>query len=238
MKERFERALHITLLIFVLAAAGFLSAVTTVRIAIRGRVVTMPNLVGQSAAAAQKAVSGRGLRLRIEDRVYSTQAVNTVVRQSPPPGEDVKVSQDAHVVLSLGAQAIAIPPLEGNSLRAARIALLQAGLQLGEVSEIFVDSSEPDTVLRQNPPAGTMALSPRVDVLVSAGDRPEGYVMPAIVGMQQADAERTLTGDGLRVTKVTNILDANAPKGAVVGQKPPRGQRISRDTTVELGVSD
>ncbi len=98
LREQFERALRVTLLVFVLAAACFLSAVTTIRIAIRGRVVAMPNLIGLSASAAQRALAGHGLQLRVADRVYSTLPVNSVVRQSPPPGEQVKIQQDAHVV--------------------------------------------------------------------------------------------------------------------------------------------
>ena len=128
LRQQFERVLRATLLVFVLAAAGFLSAVTAIRIGIRGRIVAMPNLVGQPVTEAQRALAAKGLQLRIADRVYSPFPVNTVARQSPPAGEQVKVSQDAHVVLSLGPQTVRVPPLEGFSIRAGRIALLQAGL--------------------------------------------------------------------------------------------------------------
>src|SRR5579863_3584061 len=171
-RERLERVLRISLMVFVLAAAGFLSAVTTIRIAIRGRVVAMPSVVGLSASAAQRSLGTRGLQLRVADRVYSSLPVNSVVRQSPPPGEQVKIGQDAHVVLSLGPQTASVPPLEGASMRAARIALLQAGMQLGEVSELYLPGSDPDTVLRQSPPPGTSAVSPRADLLVAEGNRP------------------------------------------------------------------
>jgi serine/threonine-protein kinase len=238
MREQFERALRVTLLIFVLAAAGFLSAVTAIRIAIRGRVVAMPNLVGLSASAAQRALSTRGLQLRVADRVYSSLPVNSVVRQSPPPGEQVKVAQDAHVVLSLGPQTASVPPIEGVSMRAARIALLQAGLQLGEVSAIYMPGSEPDTVLRQSPPPGANAASPHVDLLVAAGDRPVSYVMPGVVGLQQPEAEHVLVAAGLHVTKVTRLSDTGSAKGTVVGQTPARGQRIAGDAPVELGIAN
>ena len=238
LREQFERALRATLLVFVLAAACFLSAVTTIRIAIRGRVVAMPNLVGLSASAAQRSLASSGLQLRVADRVYSTLAVNAVVRQSPPPGEQVKVQQDAHVVLSLGPQTASIPPVEGVSLRAARIALLQAGLQLGEVTNIYLPSSEPDTVLKQSPAPGTQATSPHVDVLVAAGDRPTAYIMPGVVGLPQADAERLLAAGGLRVAKVTPVGDSGAPKGTVIGQTPARGQRIAGDASVDLGIAN
>lgn len=237
-RERLERMLRVSLLVFVLAAAGFLSAVTTIRIAIRGRIVTMPNLVGQSAPAAQRMLAARGLQLRVADRVYSPLPVDAVVRQSPPPGDEMKISQDAHVVLSLGQQTVKIPALEGQSMRAARISLLQAGLQLGEVTTIFLAGTQPDIVLKQDPPEGTTASSPHVDLLVSSADRQLFYVMPNVVGLEQQDANKTLAAAGLKIAKLNHIGQAGAPKGTIVGQNPPGGERIAADTTVELGISE
>ena len=237
-QQRLERVLRLSVLVFVLAAAGFLSAVTTIRIAIRGRIVSMPNLVGQSESGAQHMVTARGLQLRVADRVYSSMPVNTIVRQSPPPGEEMKISQDAHVVLSLGPQTVKIPALEGQTMRAARIALLQAGLQLGEVTAIYLPGTQPDIVLKQDPPQGTTASSPHVDLLVSSADRQPFYVMPGLVGLEQQEASRTLAAAGLKIAKLNRIAQAGAPKGTVVGQNPPGGERIPADTTVELGVAD
>ena len=237
-RERLERVVRLSLLVFVLAAAGFLSAVTTIRIAIRGRIVSMPNLVGQSAPAAQRALAARGLQLRVADRVYSSMPVNTIVRQSPPAGEEMKISQDAHVVLSLGQQTVKIPALQGQSIRAARIALLQAGLQLGEVTAIYLPGTEPDVVLKQDPPQGTTASTPHVDLLVSSPNRQPSYVMPNVVSLEQQEANRTLAAAGLKIAKVNRIGQAGAPKGTIVGQNPPAGDRIPGDATVELGVAE
>jgi beta-lactam-binding protein with PASTA domain len=237
-RERLERVLRLSVLVFVLAAAGFLSAVTTIRIAIRGRIVSMPNLVGQAEPGAQHMLAVRGLQLRVADRVYSPMPVNTIVRQSPPPGEEMKISQDAHVVLSLGPQTVKIPGLEGQSMRAARIDLLQSGLQLGEVTAIYLPGTQPDIVLKQDPPEGTTASSPHVDLLVSSADRQAFYVMPSLVGLEQQEASRTLGAAGLKSGKVNRIAQAGAPKGTIVGQNPPGGDRIPADTTVELGVAD
>src|SRR5690242_9657385 len=237
-RERLQRVLRFSLLVFVLASVGFLSAVTTIRIAIRGRIVSMPNLVGQSMPEAQRMLTARGLQLRVADRVYSPLPVNAVVRQSPPAGEEMKISQDAHVVLSLGQQTVKIPDLEGQSMRAARISLLQAGLQLGEVTAIYLPGTQPDIVLKQDPPQGTTASSPHVDLLVSSADRQPFYVMPTVVGLEQPEANRTLAAAGLKIAKLTRIGQAGAPKGTVVGQNPPGGERIPGDTAVELGVAE
>jgi beta-lactam-binding protein with PASTA domain len=194
--------------------------------------------VGQSVPEAQRMLAARGLQLRAADRVYSPLPVNAVVRQSPPPGEEMKISQDAHVVLSLGQQTVKIPDLEGESMRAARISLLQAGLQLGEVTAIYLPGTQPDIVLKQDPLQGTTASSPHVDLLVSSADRQPFYVMPSVVGLEQQEANRALAAAGLKIAKLNHIGQAGAPKGIIVGQNPPGGERIPGDTTVELGVAE
>src|SRR6202049_807981 len=183
LRDRIEWIFRMGLLIFILAAAAFLSAVTTMRCAIQGREVTMPNLVGKSSADSLAILQGRGLQLKVVDRAYSDLPANAVVRQSPPQGERMKVSENAHVVLSLGPQNVTTPSLVGESLRVARIQLLQVGLQLGEVTSFLAPAALGDTVLQQTPAAGTRAASPRVDLLVAQEEPAPAYVMPWLVGM-------------------------------------------------------
>src|SRR5215471_4535874 len=146
-RERLEWLGRMVFLVFILASAAFLSAITAMRIAIHGREVSMPNLVGKSVSDANNVLRSRGLVLRVADRIYSEQPINTVVRQTPPPGLLMKVSQQAHVVLSLGQRQLQIPPLEGNSLRVSRIQLLRAGLQVGEVSSVTMPNVPADSVV-------------------------------------------------------------------------------------------
>lgn len=225
------------LLVFILAAAAFLSAITAMRIAIHGREVNMPNLVGKNVAEANGLLRSRGLVLRVADRIYSELPINAVVRQSPPPGMLMKVSQQAHVVLSLGQRQLQIPLLEGNSLRASRIELLRAGLQVGEVSGITTPDEPADTVMLQTPRPGGGAATPRVDVLVSAGAREQAYVMPHLVGLNEADAQHRLDVAGLR-RKVNYVSAPQWPHGAVIDQSPLAGQRIPGGITIELTVAN
>src|SRR5207245_9520191 len=104
------------------------------RIVSHGGEVTMPNLVGKNVAEASQLLQSRGLMLRVADRIYSDQPINVVVRQTPTAGLLMKVSQQAHVVLSLGQRQLQIPLLEGNSMRVSRTVLLRAALQGAEVS--------------------------------------------------------------------------------------------------------
>ena len=236
-RERIEWSFRMGLLVFVLAAAAFLSAVMTMRFAIQGREVDMPNLIGKSSADAQAILRGRGLQIKIVDRIYDNLPANAVARQSPPAGEHMKVSQDAHVVLSLGPQNVTIPGLVGESIRVARIQLLQAGLQLGEVSSFPAPAALSDGVLQQSPPSGTRAASPRVDLLVAETDQPPAFIMPWLVGMPLPDADHLLSSGGIKLAKTTYIPSPQWPKGTVIEQGPDQGSRITSDTAIDLVVA-
>jgi eukaryotic-like serine/threonine-protein kinase len=235
--ERVEWLGRIAFLVFILASAAFLSAITAMRIAIHGREVSMPNLVGRNVSEASQVLRSKGLILRVADRVYSDLPINQVVRQTPSPGMLMKVSQQAHVVLSLGQRELEIPPLEGNTLRVSRIELLRGGLQVGEVSTVVLPDQPADTVVIQNPKPGKGGATPRVDVLVAGAPKEAAYVMPYLVGLHQLDVDRRLEVANLR--RKVNYVDAPQwPHGAVIDQSPLGGTRIAADTLVELTVAN
>jgi eukaryotic-like serine/threonine-protein kinase len=237
LRERLEWVGRMTLLVFILASAAFLSALTAMRIAIHGREVNMPNLVGKNVSEASQMLQGKGLYLRVADRIYSDQPINVVIRQMPPPGMLMKESQQAHVVLSLGQRQLQIPALQGNSLRVARIELLRDGLQVGEVSELTMPEVQPDTVVLQSPKPGTGGATPRVDVLVSDGPGQTAYVMPRLIGLLEPEAQHRLDQAGIK--RKTNYVTAPQwPHTAVIDQTPMPGTRLAASTTVELTVAN
>jgi eukaryotic-like serine/threonine-protein kinase len=238
-RERLEWLGRIALLAFILASAAFLSAIMAMRLAIQGREVLMPDVAGKVSREAQTALQGRGLGMKVEDRIYSNQPLDTVVRQSPPPGIRVKVGQYAHVVLSLGPQKVTIPSFSDKSLRAARIELLRNGLQLGEVSSAYLSAAPADSVVKQEPPAGsTGASSPHVDLLVSLGPRPLAYVMPDLAGLSLSQAQSRLTASGLKLSKITTLPLTGVPRATVTSQLPVRGARVEAGASVELHVAE
>ncbi len=225
------------LLVFILASAAFLSAITAMRIAIHGRETTMPNLVGKNVGEAAQALRSNGLLLNVADRVYSDVPINQVVRQTPPPGMLMKVSQQAHVVLSLGQRQLEIPSLEGNTLRVSRIQLLRAGLQVGEVSSVVLADTPSDTVVIQNPKPGKGAGTPRVDFLVAGMPREASYVMPYVVGLNELDVQRRMDQAHLR-TKIHYVDASQWPHGTVIDQAPLGGSQIAVSSEVDLTVAN
>lgn len=239
MAERLHWILRMALLLFILSSIAFLSALTAMRFAVQGREVAMPDVVGKSAVPAEQILRGRGLGIKVEDRVYSNLPADTVVRQSPPPNMRVKTGQSAHVVLSLGPQKVTIPQLDGRSLRAAQVELLRGGMQLGEVSSVYLPDTDPDTIAQQNPaPGNTDVTSPHVNLLVSLGPRPQAFVMPQLDGFTVAEAQSKLSSTGLRVSKVSAVPAPGATAGTIVGQVPARGHRVDSNTPIELQVAE
>ncbi|MGH9815419.1 MAG: PASTA domain-containing protein [Candidatus Acidiferrales bacterium] len=222
---------------FLLLATAFLSAITAMRFAIQGRSVTVPNVVSLSADQAQTALASRGLGMKVADRIFSELPVDQVVRQSPPGGATVKTGQRAHVVLSLGPQRVSIPALEGMTLRTARIELLRAGLQLGEVTQVHLPSHPADHILRQNPPPrATNVGGPRVSLLVSLGPEPPSFVMPDLTGLDALELPARLAPLGLRLGKLVAVPSGGLPRGTVVGTTPARGARAWSGTAVDIQV--
>jgi serine/threonine-protein kinase len=237
LRERLEWIFRMALLLFILSSVAFLSALTAMRFAVQGREVAIPDVVGKPAAQAQQILKGRGVGMKVEDRIYNNLPVDAVVRQSPPPDMRVKVGQNAHVVLSLGPQQATIPPLNDMSLRAAQVELLRAGMQVGEVSSVYLPGSAEDMVTQQDPSPGTTDVtSPHVNLLVALGPRPVAYVMPEVAGLPLAEAQAKLSAAGLKGSKVTTVPSADQPPGTVIGQTPTRGQRVDAGMTIELQV--
>lgn len=237
-RERIEWLGRMALLAFVLASVAFLSAITTMRIAIQGREMAAPNVVGMPLAKAQSQLASRGLGVQIEDRAFSTLPQDAIVRQSPQPDTKLKIGEWVHVVVSLGPQKVTIPDLDNHSLHAAQIELLSEGLQTGEISSAHLAQFPADTVLEQSPsPGATNASSPHVDLLVSLGPELAAYVMPQLTGMPLAEAQQKLAAAGLKATQVTPLPGGGAPLGTVIAQLPAKGARIEPGTGVQLEIA-
>jgi beta-lactam-binding protein with PASTA domain len=235
--ERLRWLGKVVLLVFLLASVAFLSAVTAMRFAIEGREVVIPDLTGKRLLDAESQLSDRGLGMRIEDRVFSPQPVDAVVRQSPQAGIRVKTGQRVHVVLSLGQQRVTIPAIENDSSRTARIELLRSGLQIGEISSTHLPDFPADTVIAQNPAPGSIgASSPHVDVLISLGQKDQEWVMPSYLGLPLGEAERRITEGGFRLDKVG--LQTLMPAPATPPPSPATGVGTGAPTVVPRAVGE
>ena len=92
--------------VVVLAAAFLVSAGTVVYYSLRGKEVTVPNLVGKSEGEADRLLAEQGLRLKV--RTHATDEkiqANLVSEQIPSAGFTVKAGQVIGVNISTGIEA-------------------------------------------------------------------------------------------------------------------------------------
>jgi serine/threonine-protein kinase len=119
-------------------------------------------------------------------------------------------------------------------------------------SESTGANMSPTSVLLREPPArrrsaayaalAVAALAVFVIALVIARNVVTGnggdLNTPSVVGQSYADAQSTLSGQGLRVGTVTDIYSAAQPKGAIVSQDPPAGILLRKGQPVNLVLSE
>ena len=64
-----------------------------------------------------------------------------------------------------------------------------------------------------------------------------GVQVPDVTGKTVAQATQTLTPLGLKLSVTKQVIDASKPKGTIVSQNPGAGEKLEKDGTVEVTVS-
>jgi len=225
------------LLAVALLATVSLSALVTMRAVLSSRVVTVPDLSGRRVREAGAMAATQGLQVRVEGKRHHPDVpVDRVAAQEPGPGSSLKASRSIRIWLSLGPRRVNVPPLEGQSLRSARLALHQAQVPLGRVAE--VTSPDPEgTVLLQRPPAGEADdLGLGVSLLVSRGPAGPDYLMPDLIGRPSDQVLPSLQLAGWRPAVQYRSYPGIAP-GIVLRQRPASGHRVGPRAGIALEIS-
>ena len=149
--------------LFVLAAALLgtfvIFAAAAMRVALRAREVSVPNLAGRTVQDATAILADHGLTLRVDEvqRVDPKVPAGRITQQDPPPGAVARRQRGVKVWLSLGQQVAVVPELTGQTERTAQMRLQQDGLVLASIAEIRSSEFPPDAIVAQDPPPGTRA---------------------------------------------------------------------------------
>ncbi len=240
------------LLALVLVMVTLVSALTAMRLAIHGREVSVPPLIGLSPADAERVALRNGLLVQVESSFYSTEVPEgRIVSQAPQAGTRVRRGWRVRVAQSLGPQRVVIPNVVGQSGRAAEMNLQRRGLELGTVAIAHIPDLPPDQVAAQSPPPNARGISsPKINLLVTAPPAEPEFVMPNFVGHPLTEAAKSVVDAGFKLGSVKTILNAappaayrpetpsTPPKTAiVVRQNPAAGQRIAAGATITFEVA-
>ena len=196
--------------------------------------VQVPNLEGLTIEQATTTLDDYQLRLGAQTPEVSDLPIGTITAQQPAAGETIEQGQSVNVTVSTGLEQVTVPQLIAlTSVEAARIALEDAGLQLGGIKER--NSAQPaGYVLAQDPEEGTQVdAGSSVDITVSSGL----IKVPDVVGSSEAQARSDLAQAGFDV-QVVDIDDGTVASGTVLAQSPKGSELLPRGSVVTITVAN
>jgi eukaryotic-like serine/threonine-protein kinase len=198
-------------------------------------VVRIPNhLVGMGQTAATSELESRGLKVSAV-QLASGKEPGTVLRVSPPGGQQVNTGSTVKLFISKGQDTKTVPKITDMTLDDARALLAQHGLTLGDQTEKN-DLAVAGTVIAQDPAAGAVAaVDSPVNVTVSKG--PKDVTVPDLTGQDEQTAQTNLKGAGLKEGAVRRAPSTAQPAGTVVSTDPAGDTQAPEGSPVDLLLS-
>ena len=195
--------------------------------------VSIPNVVGNTQAAATTSITGAGLTLgAVTTQSSSTVASGDVISENPAAATSVAKGSAVALVVSSGPAMVAVPNVVGNTQAAATTAITGAGLTLGTVSRQSSSTVTSGNVISENPAAGTsVASGSAVNLTVSSGAATSNPTLGgAVIGLTSGQTVHVLNGsDNVSVAAngaftFPTALTAGATYAVTVGTPQPIGQ--------------
>lgn len=235
--QRLRRAVSSILLVAALCVTFVVCTLTALQITLRNREVPVPRVNGLTPEEANPLLAEAGLTMQIEPvrRVHPTIAPGRIAEQHPGGGVTTRRRRSVRIWLSSGTTPSTLPTLIGASEQAALRHLRDNAFTLDDLAEIRSPRYPVDAVVAQYaPPDGG---GQQVSLLVNRGERGLTYVMPDLIGVNQATASDVLRTQGFRVTVVSTHFYPGVPPGVVLRQSPESGFQIAPGEAISLEIS-
>lgn len=146
--------------------------------------VSVPSVTGMDETTAYNTLTNSGFT-PVKDYAYSADvAQGNVIEQSPNAGSLAKSGDNVKIVISRGKEqaettSVAVPGVTGLTEDAARSAIQNVGLAVGNVSSAYSDSVASGQIISQSPVADTAVdAGTAVGFVVSMGAEPAQEVKP------------------------------------------------------------
>jgi serine/threonine-protein kinase len=129
--------------------------------------VAVPSVIGQPIDQASSQLQALGFKVALTT-VDSNQPANTVIDQSPPPGQSAGKGSIIALTVSKGPKTSIVPDVTSTDLGSATSTLAASGFKWKIVRQDVTDPNLDGTVLTQSPDGGTQA-QPGTTVTLNVG---------------------------------------------------------------------
>lgn len=197
--------------------------------------VQVPDLAGQTQAAAEAAIGQAGLELGAVTTAASADvAEGSVISSDPAAGATVDEGTAVALVVSAGPDTVPIPNVVGLPEAEARGNLENAGFT--RINTRQEASTEPAGQVVAVDPAQGSAADPTTQVItlsLSTGSAP----VPDVAGQTYEQARATLQAAGFTDITQQNAETNDVPAGQAVGTEPEAGQLATADDQITVLIA-
>lgn len=195
--------------------------------------VTVPNIVGRTEDEATAMLNELGLGLiKAGEAASDEYPKGQIMAQNVASGEKIKKHDRIEYTLSTGAEtqtALTVPNVIEQSQADAEAELLELGF-VTQIEREYSDEIAAGRVISVSPGVGTAAnKGDTITLTVSRGVEGRQVNVPSVVGLEESQANATLTNQGLVVTVETGTSN-------LVGVGEVYEQSISSGTMVDSGT--
>ena len=135
------------------------------------------------------------------------------------------------------SNSVSAPDVRNKTVEEAKVLIVKAGLEVGDVTEVASDDVKEKTVIDSDPKAGKkVKKGSKVDLRVSSGKKTVD--MPNFVGMDEETVKKNASKLGFKNITVEKVESNNYDTGKVVSQNIRAGSEIvPKDKELIIQVS-
>ena len=208
--------------------------------------IAIPNVAGQTVAEAKEALKKSKFEAGEEKSEASdTVAEGRVIRTDPEAGSGRKEGTKVNLIVSSGKQSFQLSNYVGRKYTDAVAELKEKKVpeNLIKMEEEESSESEPGTILRQSPAAGTTYdLSKASTITLTVAKKVTSVSMPSYIGSSLEFTKNNLTQIvGVKEANIEVVEVSAAPEGTaegtVVDQTPKAGEKVDlASTRIKLSI--
>jgi serine/threonine-protein kinase len=234
MRERRKKSKWPLILVIVLVAI-----IAAVAVALwwtmSGTKSPVPSVVGQSKAAAVRAIEKAGFKAGVEEEYSDRVAAGFVSRQAPTGGTSLRDGATVDIWVSKGSETFALEDMRGWTESEVDDYLSENDL-VGDRHTGKSSAVAEGQVFRQDPPLGTeVKRGDTIAYWISTG-KPQATV-PDLSGKTQDEASAALADVGLKLVVAGTETSTTVPAGSVIRQDPSADQKVAKGSSVSVVVS-
>lgn len=203
------------------------------------QVRVLPNVVGMPLAEAAILLRGNGFRA-VKAYVTHTQKYppNQVFEMYPKAYSKVKKGRIIQLTVTEEERMVTVPSLVGSTLRAAEIEITRAGLEMDTVMTQYDPRYKAGQVVWQNPIGGNLLRrGSGISIIVSKGELPQSYYVPAVVGLRFSEGRRRILDAGLDIGSVKYFFAPLRLPDTILEQSISGGMVLKVKRKINLTVS-